>query len=61
MGDIISLMRDLPIITSVTTASGVMPLCSAWAGIWFSARGVFTNPVLTVKDRTLPSPSADID
>ena len=61
MGDIISLMRDCPIITSRTTSSGVIPRCSACEGTWFKAKGVLTNPVLTVKERIFPSPSAEID
>ena len=61
MGDIISLMREVPIITSRTTSSAVMPRCSAWASIWFKARGVLTKPVLTVKQRIYPSPSAEMD
>ena len=60
-GFIISLMRDLPSMTSRTTSSCVMPRWAAWAGIWPSASGVLMKPVLTVKERILPSPSAEMD
>ncbi len=61
IGSIISLILDLPSMTSRTTSSGLMPRWAAWAGIWLSASGVLMNPVLTVKERILPSPSAEID
>ena len=38
-----------------------MSRCAAWAGIWLRANGVLTKPVLIVKERILPAPSADMD
>ena len=55
---------DLPGKTNVTacnryaTSSSLMPRCLAWAGICPKVKPVLTKPVLTVNDRTRPSPSA---
>ena len=61
MGDIISLTRELPSMTSLTTSSWLMPRCSAWLGICPRVRAVLINPVLTENARIFPIPSAAMD